>query len=211
VNGLILLLATALVSGLLAPWVVDRIQTRNQRRLKVFESDLTRQSRIIDEQGAMIQRLSGLLWEFQLSLIAPLYYGQPGLRRYSVRDRPASPTAAPEATVQPYEDAVRTYLANSSRMLGAIRAEIGGAVRLVPLDQWTNLKDLYYQELLRLDLEVTQLILGGPTEENAALWQRTQSHVLRDLAMALDETIDGLAGALGLKHREDVMPGSPDR
>jgi hypothetical protein len=74
-NGLVLLFATALISGLLAPWIVNRMKTKNQQRLKVFEADLTRQSKIIDEQGAMIQRLSSLLWEFELSLIAPLYYG----------------------------------------------------------------------------------------------------------------------------------------
>jgi hypothetical protein len=101
--------------------------------LKIFEADLTRQSKIIDEQGALVQRLSSLLWEFQLTLIGPLYYGQSVFRREvaGVDDQDsATPTA-----LKPYEDAAKNYLTNAGRLLGSIRAEIGGAMRLVPFDQ----------------------------------------------------------------------------
>jgi hypothetical protein len=196
VEGLILLAATALVSGLLVPFVVNRIQVANQKRLKAYEADLARQSKIIEEQGALIQRLSGVLWEFQLTLIAPLYYGQPTFRTSRVLSSSGQPHASP------YQDAAANYLANAGRLLGSIRAEIGGAVRLVPADQWSILKELYYSELLRLDLQVTQLILkGGPTEENTKEWMKECSYVLRDLAVILDRTVDGLAASLALKYR----------
>ncbi len=203
VEGLILLAATALVSGLLAPFVVNRIQVANQKRLKAYEADLARQSKIIEEQGALIQRLSGVLWEFQLTLIAPLYYGQPTFRtsqQSPKQNRVSSSSGQPHAS--PYPDAAANYLANAGRLLGSIRAEIGGAVRLVPADQWSILKELYYDELLRLDLQVTQLILkGGPTEENTNEWMKACSYVLSDLAVILDRTVDGLAASLGLKYR----------
>lgn len=113
----------------------------------------------------------------------------------------ATPTA-----LKPYEDAAKTYLTNAGRLLGSIRAEIGGAVRLVPFDQWTKLKALFYQELLRLDLEVTKLVMQGPDRGNSQDWLRVQSYVLQDLAAVLDDTIDGLAAALSLKYRGN----SPD-
>ena len=204
-DGLILLLVTALVSGVFAPFVVNRIQTKNQERLKVFEADVARQSKIIEEQAALITRMSTVLWEFQLTVIAPLYYGQPGLRRGGPRETQSQdslPDPSREAQMEPYEDAAKNYLANAGRILGTIRAEIGGAVRLVPARQSKALRDLYYQELLDLDLKVTRLITQGPTGENEKEWQTTQSYILRDLAVKLDSVVDELAEALGLKYQE---------
>jgi hypothetical protein len=205
-NGLILLLVTALVSGVFAPFVVNRIQAKNQERLKVFEADVARQSKIIEEQAALITRMSTVLWEFQLTLIAPLYYGQPGLRRggtpRETQSQDSLPDPSREAQMEPYKDAAKNYLANAGRILGTIRAEIGGAVRLVPARQSKALRDLYYQELLHLDLKVTRLITQGPTGENEKEWQTTQSYILSDLAVKLDSVVDELAEALGLKYQE---------
>ena len=108
--------------------------------------------------------------------------------------------------MQSYEDAAKNYVANAGRLLGAIRAEIGGAVRRVPARQWKALRDLYYQELLALDLKVTRLIMQGPTSENAEEWLTTISYVLRDFAVILDRIVDELAEALGLKY-QDQGPG----
>ena len=123
-NGLILLLVTALVSGVFAPFVVNQIQAKNQERLQVFEADVARQSKIIEEQAALITRMSTVLWEFQLTLIAPLYYGQPGLRRGGMpretqtQDSLSDPSR--EAQMEPYKDAAKNYLANAGRILGTI-------------------------------------------------------------------------------------------
>jgi hypothetical protein len=193
IDGLILLAATALVSGLLAPYIVNRIQVNNQKRLKVYEGDLTRQSKIIEEQEALIRQLSSLLWEFQLALISPLYYGQRGFQGGQL----SLPSDA-----NSYEAAAKNYQANAVRLLGSIRGEIGGAVRLVPAEQWNTLKNLYYDQLLPLDLRVTILINEGPTKENSDRWTEEQRYILKTFAEILDETINGLAGALGLKYQK---------
>jgi hypothetical protein len=204
-QSLILLGATALVSGLLAPFIVNRIQVSNQQRLKIHEAALTRQSKIIEEQGAFIHRLSNLLWEFQLTLIAPLYYGQAAFQGVTwhvpAADTDESSSNTPESRLSPYEDAAKKYMQNADRLLGSIRAEIGGAVRLVPPDKWAALKDLYYRELLPLDVAVTQLIGDGPTEADAREWSEKHTYILEDLAAILDETVDDLAESLNLKYR----------
>ena len=147
------LAATALVSGLLVPYIFNKIQVASKQQLKRYAADLARQSKIIKEQAALIRRISGLLWEFQLTLIAPIYYGQPGFRNNQWSTQSGSKT---------YEKATKDYLANASRLLGLVRAEIGAAVRLVPVKQWNTLKKLYYEELLPLDLRVTELIFEDP-------------------------------------------------
>ncbi len=194
INGLILLAATALVSGLLVPYIVNAIQVASQQRLKRYEADLARQSKIIEEQAGLISRISDLLWEFQLTLIAPIYYGQPGFR---------SSQRLALSGANTYEEATKGYLTNAGRLLGSVRAEIGAAVRLVPIEQWNTLKDLYYQELLPLDLRVTELIFEGPTDENGNRWRREHQYILNSFAKILDKTIDDLAIALDLKYHPD--------
>jgi hypothetical protein len=197
ISGLILLAATALVSGLLAPYIVNKIQVANQQRLKRYEVDLARQSKIIEEQEALIRRISGLLWEYQLALIAPFYYSQPQFR-YSQR--------AVQSESNLYGKAAEYYLANVVRILGSIRGEIGAAVRLVPAEQSNDLKKLY-SKLLSLDVEVTKLILAGRTEDNEDKWSVQHDYILNDFALILDETIDGLAIALDLKYKPAHLDG----
>ena len=207
VQGLILLAATALVSGLLAPYIVNRIQVANQQRLKTYEADLARQSKIIEQQEALIQRLSSLLWEFQLVLIAPIYYGQPAFRlQQSTNEQGESSSGAVQSKTSAYDDAAKNYMANAGRLLGSIRAEIGGALRLVPADQWSILKELYYKELLPLDMQVTKRVLEGPTNENEGKWTQLHKYILHDFAEILDKTVDGLAAALSLKYRTATAP-----
>jgi hypothetical protein len=71
---------------------------------------------------------------------------------------------------------------------------------LIPDDQTTLLKRLFYGELLRLDLAATQLFSEGPTSGKLTKWSEMQSYILNDLAAKLDSTIDGFAAALGLKY-----------
>jgi hypothetical protein len=203
INGLILLGATAVVSGILAPYIVNRIQIANQRRLKVFEGDLARQSKIISDQEELIRTLASLLWEFQLKLIAPLYYGQGGFpkakREHHTDIQGSSSANEYEPSSSPYEKAVSDYWDNAGRLLGLIRAEIGAAVRLVPEDLWVELRTLYYSSLLPLDLKVTRLILENRNQRNAQEWQEAHTYALQDFAGTLDATVNSLAARLRLK------------
>jgi hypothetical protein len=185
-QGLILLLATALISGLLVPLVINRVQARNQQRLKEFEGYVARQSKVIDDQVRFLERLADALWAYELMLIAPLYYGQSSLYRK-------------QGDSGPYGAAVTKYFEHASDQLGVIRSEIGKAVRLVPEDMWNDLKNLYYRVLLPLDLAATDLLLDGPSESNHAEWSKLQQRVLTDLAIAIDQAIDRTAEVLSLK------------
>ena len=207
-DSLILLLATGALTGLLAPLVIGVVQTRNQRRLKAYEADIARQSKIIDDQVALLDRFAEALWTYQLLLIAPLYYGQfvtGPIARSNFRRRRSPRSlgrrdrgARPEQITAIYEAARSDYFAQAGLKLGTIRAEIGKAVRLVPGPTWDLMKDLYYEHLLRLDLKVTRLLWDGPGEENASEWQAVQGRVLRELAEAIDQIVERLADDLSL-------------
>jgi hypothetical protein len=190
-QSLILLLTTAALSGFLVPFILNRVQIQNQQRQKQFDADLARQTKVIEEQAALIERFSTALWEFQLALIAPLYYGQwPSLKVQT-------------AEIGAYEEAAKKYLSDAGSLLGSIRAEIGKAVRLVPHELWLNLRNLYYEELLRLDQSVTDLISTGLTDENSSEWRRTNTYAVTRLAEIIDTTIDEIAEKLQLKYKQE--------
>lgn len=185
-QAIILLLLTALISGLLVPLVINHVQTRNQQRLKKFEADVARQTQVITDQVSFLERLADALWAFELALIAPLYYGQSAFYQG-------------QGTEGPYNVSMNKYLDNASDQLGLIRAEIGKAARLVPSDLWNELKALYYDQLLVLDLKATELFLASPSESNQSEWRSLHDRVLVDLANSIDTTIDRTAGVLSLK------------
>ena len=184
-QSIVLLLLTALLSGLGVPIVINIVQARSQRRAKVHEAELARQSKVIEQQEALIHKLADLLWEFQLAIIAPLYYHQ-------------------FDNVEAYESAKKRYLDDAGRLLGLIRAEIGKAVRLTSPEMWSTLKELYYSELLVLDSKVTQLLLKGESEyvmgRRSPNWGETQKYILESFAKRLDSTVDQLSVDLGLKY-----------
>jgi hypothetical protein len=204
-DGLVLILATAAISGLLVPAIVNRIQVQNQRRLKTFEAELARQGKIIEEQGEFVTRLSTLLWEYQLAAIAPLYYGQPGMGAAGSAVASPSSSRGPssdESGFSPFHDARTRYLTDATSLLGAIRAQVGGAVRLVPDRTWLVLRALYYDHLLHVDLRVTRLLLSDPSQVNDRNWAELHSFILDDLATLFDRTIDELSDVLKLKYTE---------
>jgi hypothetical protein len=75
-QGLFLLIATAVLTGLLVPVLKARLDERRYRDQKVFESDLARQAKIIDAQAAFLDELSELLWGFLLRALALTYYAE---------------------------------------------------------------------------------------------------------------------------------------
>jgi hypothetical protein len=75
-QGLLLLIATAALTGLLVPVVKARLDERRYRDQKVFESELARQAKIIDAQAAFLDELSDLVWGFLLRALALTYYAE---------------------------------------------------------------------------------------------------------------------------------------
>lgn len=181
VENLILLLVTLGLTGVLVPLLFRLIDERKKQEQKEFDAELARQSQIIDAQVKLVEDLSGLLWEYQLLLIAVPYY-----RQFPKRNR--------------YPIALNAYEERAGELLGRIRAEISKALRLTPPSLYRELKELYYNELLQLDLKVSELALGDDRGlDRAAEWQKLNRYAVQELAERVDTLIDRLATELDLK------------
>src|SRR5688572_23638476 len=71
---ILLLLLTALLSGLLVPVMMQDIAHKKFKEQKVFEADLLRQTKILESQIEFFNIISELLARFQLSALEVSYY-----------------------------------------------------------------------------------------------------------------------------------------
>jgi hypothetical protein len=181
VESTVILLMTAVLTGILVPLLFRHIDERRNKEQKRFEAELLRQNKIIDSQVELLENLSSLLWEFQLLLIEVPYYRQ-----------------FPERNL--YPAALKAYEENSGKLLGKIRAEISKALRLTPHSVYQELKVLYYQQLLPLDLRVSQLATSDERQhDKTSEWTKLNQYAVGELSEIVDNAIDKLASELNLK------------
>lgn len=181
IENSVTLLITAGLTGVLVPFIFRLIDERRNREQKIFEAELSRQASIIDAQIKLLEDLSNLLWEYQLLLIAVPYFRQ-----------------FPHQNL--YVSSLNAYNENSGRLLSRIRAEISKSLRLTPHSVYEDLKELYYKELLAVDLRLTVLSESDMREEDkTTAWRELNYYAVYELAQIVDDVIDMLASELNLK------------
>jgi len=191
IENVAILLLTAGLTGVIVPLIFRLIDERRNREQKIFEAELLRQSQIIDAQVKLLEDLSSLLWEYQLLLIAVPYY-----RQFPERDL--------------YPAALKAYEENAGKLLSRIRAEISKALRLTPHPIYQELKDLYYKQLLPLDLKVSQLASSDArNQDRTGEWRELNGYAVSELSEIVDTIIDRLASELKLKGSKSTQaPGA---
>lgn len=176
-----ILIATAGLTGFLIPVVTQNMASNQLQEQRLFETDLARESAIIEAQVILIDKLSDLLWEYQMLAIEVTYY-------------------------QPHEDqtnyiaAVATYDAKAGHLLGKIRAEISKSLRLTSLETYDSLIALYYDDLIELDVNLRMLIEGESDD-----WLNLNQYAVYDLSANVDNVINELARQTNLKNIDELM------
>lgn len=180
VEKVVMLLITAGLTGFLIPVVTQNISSNQLQEQRLFETELARESAIIEAQIALIDKLSDLLWEYQLLAIEVTYY-------------------------QPHEDqnnyiaAVSMYDEKAGELLGKIRAEISKSLRLTSLDTYERLIALYYHDLIELDVNLRMLIEGQSDD-----WLGLNQYAVDELSVNVDNVINNLAMQTNLKNIDET-------
>jgi hypothetical protein len=163
-----LIVITAGLTGLLVPTVKAFMDQRHYRRQKDYETDLTRQTAILEAQVELLETLSDVLWEYVLSLIEVSYYKCNG-------------------DEERFSKALDAYEDESGPRFGRMQAEFSKARRLVSPDRWRELQDLY-AVFLKLDTGIASLrasedLAQWSSQHNAAFGVQNEiGKVLADLA-----------------------------
>jgi hypothetical protein len=188
----LLLVLTASATGFLAPYVLKVIDERkvqrqkeiDDRRLreqKQYEATLARQGKIIDAQVHLLENFAALVWEYQLLAIEVSYFD-------------------PVDQSELYSEAVKEYNKKAGSSFAKIRAEISKALHLTSADTYKDLRKLYYEELLTLDVKLNILRKKqSATDTKLQEWLSFNQYAVYDLADKIDETLNNLAKELRLK------------
>lgn len=189
-EGLLLLLFTAGLSGFLVPYVLKQVDARKLREQKAiderknreqkeFEADLVRQSKVLDAQAQLLESLSKQLWEFQLLAIAVSYY------KYHNDETK-------------YENALKDYDEKAWVYFGTIRTEISKALYLTSSETYHALLGLYIKYLIPLDSSLMRLVRKNAKHEE---WTVHHDNVQGSIENKTEQVLDLLAEELRLSKK----------
>ncbi|MCA1814944.1 MAG: hypothetical protein LC746_00790 [Acidobacteria bacterium] len=169
VESVVLLLLTAGLTGLLAPWVLKRVEERRLRRGKIIEA----QSKLLDD-------LSALLWGWRYMTVKVTYYAVKG-------------------DAERYAAARKDYDEKVWEVFNDMRRQISLSIRLVSMESYqTLLEQRRYMSDLDREMSAL-LKNEAQTDEWRAEAKRMHEHIRAEATTRIDDLINRLATELHLK------------
>lgn len=173
----ILLVLTAMVTGLGVPYILRRIEERRHREQKRFEAELARQNNIITAQAKLLEDLSRIVWRWRYLAKQVCYYAGDNAARY-------------ETAKQQYDEGVWD-------ILHRFRIAISRSRRLVSEQAFGRLNALYSYVVHDVDGQISELIQGDEIDPDLA--RQISKRFSDEVSARLDDALDELAAELKLK------------
>jgi hypothetical protein len=176
-QGLFLLVVTAVLTGLLVPVIKGRLDDRKYRDQKVFESELSRQEKVIDAQAALLKDASEAMWSFYLLSLKVTWYAASG-------------------NEERFDAAWQEWDEESWLLFGRLRAEISKARRLTSPAVHAELLNVHDTWFRRFSLELEGMVRRRDigTGESVDFHNRTY----RENTKLIDDVLTRLAEELRL-------------
>jgi hypothetical protein len=178
IQNVLLILLTAAVIGLAAPHIKAGMDLRYLREQKRHKNELSRQSKLIEQNIGLLNGYKDSLWQF--------YYVY---ARATYDFAFAADEGKFDQLKSEYEKAVWLALLD-------FRRTISGAIYLVPEAHYRHLLDLF-DDLIRKEAELS-LRMQTRTRSSREDWRNYHENVSRELSTRFDEEILFLAHELRL-------------
>src|SRR5262245_14161307 len=130
----VILLVTALLTGLLAPYVLKRVDEAKSVQQKILDADLARQAKVIEAQSKFLDDITETLWNWRYLSMKVAYYG--------MGDEGPSYTAAR-----------KDYELHIWDVLSRLRNQINKSRRLASENAYKTLVSLYDQ-IVEIDAQL---------------------------------------------------------
>jgi hypothetical protein len=188
-DSLILLAATAVLTGLLVPVIKGRMDDRRTAVQRQANEDLQRDSRFVDAQTELLDRLSTDLWRIAGKILAVSYYAAWGSR-------------------DQFGSAWNTYDATSFDEMFELRANVSRAERLLSRAAHEQLAGLHAWWQSELDFRLSTMARGAETED---AWNAFHREVGTELFHRTDTTLKTIARDVGVIERRERIrePSEP--
>jgi hypothetical protein len=176
IQKIFLLGATALLTGFGVPWIKSRLDDQKFRQQKTFESELARQSTVLESQAKLLDDLSDLLWDFLLLSLAVTFYA---LHKHKEK----------------FKKAWDTYDEKNWEYFGNIRATLSTARRLTSPTTHEALFAVYNDWFMEFDKELTRV---GQLGLNSSEWRTLHDRIYSEGVPLIDRALTELAMELKL-------------
>jgi hypothetical protein len=175
---LILLAATAVLSGFLVPYILKRIELQRATYEKDRDADRSRQEKLIASQSEFLDKLTETVWQWRYMAVRLTYYG------------------GGDDTAQ-YDNAARAYAGEFWPVLHALRVEISKSYRLVSADMLDRLKS-FYQEVVKIDLDLQAIASELDPFQKRILYMDMNHRLFHCVSDDIDHLLEKIAGDLHL-------------
>jgi hypothetical protein len=178
IQNVLIVLLTAVVIGLAVPRIKAGMDLRYFREKKRHEDELSRQSKLIEQQAKLLNKYSEVIWQFHYVFVKATYDFAFGIDEGKF-----------DKLKSEYEKAIWLALLD-------FRRTISGAIYLVPEGHFRHLLDLF-DELIRKEADLA-LRMETRTRFSRDDWRNYHENVSRELSAKFDEEILFLAHELRL-------------
>ena len=145
----LLLILTAVLTGLLVPFINTILADQKFREQRRFEAELARQAKIIDAQNELLGEIEKIVYGFQLRALA--------LAWYKTQDKNSAK----------YQESLKAYDESSWVFFVDMHTRLGKVQRLTSPKVYEEI-ETFYAELRELDSNVVKLVRNNATEKE---WQ----------------------------------------
>ena len=186
IQAALLLVLTALLTGLLAPLINANMAHRKFKQQRLFEADLARQNKIIEAQSQLLEEIEQLVWDYYVRAIAVGWY--------TCEDKDETKY---QESFEKYDTSTWEFYTNMQRALSKAR-------RLASPRMQQQLQDLY--EVLRaLDANLINLVKSRATED---VWNAFYTSLRSEHADEIKRVMNLLAEDLGLSRNKETIADS---
>jgi hypothetical protein len=182
-DNLVLLGATALLTGILVPLITRRMDDRRLAQQRQAQEDLARDSKFIEAQTDFLSRLSTDLWRLAGKTLAVSYYAISGSR-------------------EQFTNAWQTYDSTSFEELFELRAHVSRSQRLVSDEAHGQLTELHRWWFGDLDPQLTAMARRAAAGDG---WSGFHTSTMVGLFERIDGVLRTIARDVGVTERREVL------
>jgi hypothetical protein len=180
VQSLVLLLFTALLTGLVVPFILKVVDARKTREQKDREAELARQAKVVEAQAKFLDDLTDYLWRWRYLCMRLAYQGS-------------------RSDAERYAAAEEEYESTFFEVFRLVRNEISRSRRLVSESTHRRLLALYDTDLRELDNKLRSVRDMVPGIERMGEFTDLVEYIYQELSARIDEIINDLAKELQLQ------------
>lgn len=181
---LVLLVATAVISGFLVPFILKQVEEKRSIEQRRREARIARQKTLIDAQSELLESISLAIWKWRYAFMRVTYYGG-------------------QDSQEQCDTSWQSYCDNVWELLNNIRYQVSRSKWLVSDRQFEKLLD-FYCLIIKLDKRLFSIRSMSDPVTRAMELSDLNYQIYSEISASIDELISHLANELKLSAEAQI-------